>query len=58
VRTRKFALFDHGKKGNQRIYGQAEPIDIAANYGLMDCPVDLVAGTADGIISSQNVMVR
>ena len=57
VNKRRFALYDYGKKGNKKEYGQEEPLDVAANYSVIDCPVDLVAGTKDGIISKLNVMV-
>lgn len=35
---------------NQQEYGQANPVDIAAEYGRINIPVDIVAGRRDGVI--------
>ena len=49
VRSGKFQLFDYGSsEANENKYDEPWPIDIAANYGLLEMPIDLVAGTADG----------
>ena len=49
VRSGKFQLFDYGhSEANENKYDEPLPIDIAANYGLLEMPIDLVAGTADG----------
>ena len=49
VRSGKFQLFDYGSsEANENNYDEPWPIDIAANYGLLEMPIDLVAGTADG----------
>lgn len=56
VRTAKFRLYDYGSAAlNRTHYGEPEPMDIAAHYHLVDCPIDLMAGGADGIIARQNV---
>jgi hypothetical protein len=36
-------------------YGEAQPPDVAGYYGLLDCPVDICAGRADGVIAKENV---
>lgn len=41
--------------GRRRHYGQAEPLDVAEDYGWIDCPVDICAGRADGVIARENV---
>ena len=56
IRTGHFRLFDHGSKAaNRRAYGESEPPDIAGSYGMINIPVDIVAGKADGVIAPQNV---
>ncbi len=57
ARSGKFRLYDYGTatKNRQHYNGESEPLDIAAYYHLIDCPVDLMAGKADGIISRQNI---
>lgn len=39
-------------------YGESEPPDVAGYYGLLDCPVDICAGRADGVIAKENVSPR
>lgn len=54
-------MFDYGStKANIQAYGSSEPLDIASLYGsrLKGIPIDLVAGTKDGIISDQNVKIH
>ena len=54
--TGKFKLFDYGsKRANRSVYGETSPPDIAAAYKLINVPVDIVAGKADGVIAPQNV---
>ena len=49
VRSGKFQLFDYGSnEANENNYDEPRPIDIAAHYGLLEMPIDLVAGSADG----------
>ena len=49
-------MFDYESSSlNRRHYGQNEPLDMAAHYDLIDCPVDLLAGKADGVIAPENV---
>lgn len=57
VRSGKFRLYDYGSAlANRQHYdGEPEPFDVAANYKLLDCPVDIMAGRADGIIARENV---
>ncbi|CAN7058767.1 unnamed protein product, partial [Brassica oleracea var. botrytis] len=50
-RTRKFRMFDYGSVGaNMEVYGSPEPLDLGEFYGLIDVPVDLVAGKKDRVI--------
>ncbi|KAF2588913.1 hypothetical protein F2Q70_00040185 [Brassica cretica] len=50
-RTRKFRMFDYGGVGaNMEVYGSPEPLDLGEFYGLIDVPVDLVAGKKDRVI--------
>lgn len=52
----RFQRFDFGKRENVRRYGQAMPPDLAAQYRLLDCKVDLLAGKRDGIINIADCM--
>ncbi|EFN54341.1 hypothetical protein CHLNCDRAFT_24871 [Chlorella variabilis] len=46
-----FRLFDYGTAAaNRERYGTDRPPSIADHYRLLDIPVDLLAGAADGII--------
>ncbi|KAJ1690618.1 hypothetical protein LUZ63_014773 [Rhynchospora breviuscula] len=50
-RSKKFRMYDYGRAStNIEAYGSAEPLDIGANYHLIDIPVDLVAGKRDRIV--------
>ena len=56
IQTGRFRLYDHGSRAaNRRAYGEAAPPDIAEGYRLINIPVDLVAGKADGVIAPDNV---
>ncbi|EIE26467.1 hypothetical protein COCSUDRAFT_39557 [Coccomyxa subellipsoidea C-169] len=53
----RFQLYDFGSAAaNRAHYGSAEPPDIAANYGRLDIPVDIMAGRSDGVIARENVV--
>ena len=57
IATGKFQLYDYGGPGgaaNLARYGLRSPPDIAAQYHLLDVPVDIVAGRADGVIVAAN----
>ncbi|XP_022639919.1 lipase 3 isoform X2 [Vigna radiata var. radiata] len=54
-RTRRFRMFDYGNAYNMKIYGSPEPLDLGEHYGLIDIPVDLVAGQRDTVIRSSMV---
>ena len=55
-RTRRFRMFDYGASTNIEVYGSPEPLDLAECYGIIDIPVDLVAGQKDKVI--RPTMVR
>lgn len=58
IRSDKFQLYDYGsdpKTGNAARYGTDAPLDIAALYRLLDVPVDIVAGRADGVVAASDV---
>ncbi|KAI3785616.1 hypothetical protein L1987_44740 [Smallanthus sonchifolius] len=49
--ARKFRMFDYGSpSANMRVYGSPEPLDLGEYYGLIDVPVDVVAGRKDRVI--------
>ncbi|XP_075661825.1 uncharacterized protein LOC142631538 isoform X2 [Castanea sativa] len=49
--TGKFRMYDYGSaSANMEVYGSPEPLDLGEHYGLMDIPVDLVAGQKDKVI--------
>ncbi|GMH38353.1 hypothetical protein BSKO_06237 [Bryopsis sp. KO-2023] len=51
VKTKKFSMFDYGDREiHMHEYGKPEPIDLAAEYDRIDIPVDIAAGTKDGVI--------
>lgn len=55
--TGKFRMYDYGNpSANMDVYGSPEPLDLGEYYGLIDIPVDLVAGQKDKVI--QPSMVR
>ena len=50
-RTRKFRMYDYGStSANMEVYGSPEPLDLGGYYGLIDIPIDLVAGREDKVI--------
>ncbi|KAF6137247.1 hypothetical protein GIB67_036284 [Kingdonia uniflora] len=56
-RAGKFIMYDYGsKRANMEVYGSTEPLDLGEYYGLIDVPVDLVAGHKDKVI--RPTMVR
>jgi len=51
ARARRFLMYNFGSKElNLRAYGTPYPLDIGANYGVIDIPVDLVGGRKDKLI--------
>ncbi|KAK8452869.1 hypothetical protein SEVIR_5G184700v4 [Setaria viridis] len=55
-RAKKFQMYDYGSHAaNMEAYGTPEPLDLGAHYGLIDIPVDLVAGQRDRVISPSMV---
>ncbi|KAH7280236.1 hypothetical protein KP509_37G057400 [Ceratopteris richardii] len=55
-RADRFQMYDFGSKGaNMRVYGIPYPLDIGKHYGLIDIPVDIVAGRKDKLIPRSNV---
>ena len=55
--TKRFIMYDFGTEElNLQAYGTPGPLDIGANYGVIDIPVDVVAGHKDKLIPS--TMVR
>ncbi|KVI06498.1 uncharacterized protein LOC112509968 isoform X1 [Cynara cardunculus var. scolymus] len=49
--ARKFRMFDYGNpSANMQMYGSPEPLDLGEYYGLIDIPVDVVAGRKDKVI--------
>jgi len=57
IRSGRFQLYDYGGPagaGNLARYAARTPPDIAAQYHLLDVPVDIVAGRADGVIVAAN----
>lgn len=48
---RKFMMYNFGSAAaNMEVYGSPEPLDLGEYYGLIDVPVDLVAGRKDKVI--------
>ncbi|XP_062211819.1 uncharacterized protein LOC133912879 [Phragmites australis] len=55
-RAKRFQMYDYGSPAaNVEAYGTPEPLDLGAHYGLIDIPVDLVAGQRDRVISPSMV---
>eukprot|EP01018_Ginkgo_biloba_P026016 Gb_31536 [translate_table: standard] len=55
--AKKFIMYDFGSSSaNMEAYGTPYPIDIGENYGVIDIPVDVVAGKKDRLIPRSNVM--
>jgi pimeloyl-ACP methyl ester carboxylesterase len=51
LRAKRFVMFDFGSaQTNMEAYGTPEPLDIGAHYGVIDIPVDVVAGVKDYVI--------
>ncbi|XP_021292080.1 lipase member N-like isoform X2 [Herrania umbratica] len=49
--TGKFRMYDYGSApANMEVYGSPEPLNLGEYYGLIDIPVDLVAGRKDQVI--------
>ncbi|KAL6010774.1 hypothetical protein ACLOJK_001216 [Asimina triloba] len=49
--ARKFQMYDFGSASkNMEAYGSPEPLDLGEYYGVIDVPVDLVAGKKDKVI--------
>lgn len=57
ARHPEFRMYDYGTAAaNMEHYGSTVPPSIAQNYSLLsDLPVDLAAGTSDGLIAPENV---
>lgn len=50
-RSKRFRMFDYGSApANMAAYGSPEPLDLGEFYGLIDVPVDVVAGRKDKVI--------
>ena len=59
IRTGRFQLFNYrSAEANRAAYGQSTPPDIAANYNVLDMPVDIMAGQTDGVIAKENVLMH
>lgn len=56
-RSNRFQMYDFGSvSANMEAYGTPHPLDIGANYAVIDIPVDVVAGRKDKLIP--RAMVR
>lgn len=50
-RAKRFIMYDYGSaNANMEVYGSPKPLDLGEYYGLIDIPVDLVAGRKDKVI--------
>ncbi|KAL1197333.1 Triacylglycerol lipase 2 [Cardamine amara subsp. amara] len=50
-RSGKFQMYDYGSaSANMEVYGSPEPLNLGEFYGVIDVPVDLVAGKKDKVI--------
>ena len=59
IRTGRFQLYNYrSKDANRDKYQQDTPLDIAANYGVLKMPVDIMAGKSDGVIARENVLMH
>ena len=58
IRSGRFQLYDYGGGGgpgsNLARYGTPSPPDVASMYGLLDIPIDIVGGRADGVVAAAN----
>jgi pimeloyl-ACP methyl ester carboxylesterase len=51
MRSKRFIMYDYkSKELNLQAYGTPYPLDIGANYGVIDIPVDVVGGRRDRLI--------
>lgn len=51
MRAKRFIMYDFGSEElNLQAYGTPYPLDIGANYGVVDIPVDVVGGRRDRLI--------
>ncbi|XVF53942.1 hypothetical protein PTKIN_Ptkin05aG0140900 [Pterospermum kingtungense] len=56
TRMGKFRMYDYGStSANMEVYGSPEPLELGEYYGLIDIPVDLVAGRNDQVIRQSMV---
>ena len=56
-RSNHFQMYDFGSvSANMEAYGTPHPLNIGANYAVIDIPVDVVAGRKDKLIP--RAMVR
>ena len=59
INSRKFRLYDYGsRRANRQQYGSNQPPDIAAQYGQLKMPIDLLGGKFDGIIDLENIVMH
>jgi hypothetical protein len=55
-RSGRFRLYDYGSPAaNAARYGHAAPPDVASEYWRLDIPIDICAGSHDGVIPPANV---
>eukprot|EP00884_Botryococcus_braunii_P017623 jgi/Botrbrau1/4544/Bobra.60_2s0032.1 len=58
IRTGRFEMYDYESAEENSAkyskYNSKRPVDIAANYNLLDFPIDIVSGQRDGIINPIN----
>lgn len=56
IKTGRFQLYNYrNAAANREAYGTDQPLDIAANYAALKMPIDILAGTNDGVIAVENV---
>ncbi|CAM6117798.1 unnamed protein product [Calypogeia fissa] len=57
--TKRFMMYNYGTaKANMQAYGTPHPLDIGANYGVIDIPVDVVAGKKDKLIPKSMIVTH
>ena len=55
--AKKFLMYYFGSSSaNMETYGMPYPLDIGENYGVVDIPIDVVAGLKDRLIPRSMVM--
>ncbi|MCO5584056.1 hypothetical protein L7F22_037978 [Adiantum nelumboides] len=54
-RADRFQMYDFGVAANIKTYGTSYPLDIGKHYGLINIPVDFVAGRKDKLIPKSNI---